>query len=156
MELTELEFYSSAGKIQLFAGHRKEPIIVADVGNMPPVEYFGFSSYDNSPAKYFYGCESDDAHPEGDLREQCRYAEAMENEYKQFYKIADMAGARTQGNMVNFPFYVRAARDVHVLLTTVPVANRESNEYEIGDRFFIPPYNIFQQTQSFINALNFQ
>lgn len=106
---------------------------MANVANMKPMKYFGFSSFDNSLAKYFYGCESENSHPEADLRELCRY-KAMENEYNEFHKITDMAGVRTSGYIINFPFYVRASRDAHVLLTTVPEANREANEYEIGEK----------------------
>lgn len=33
--------------------------------------------------------------------------------------------------IISFPFYIQAERDAHVLLTEVPEANREANEYEI-------------------------
>lgn len=127
----------AAGKIQVFTGPQRKPVISADIPNIPDIKYFGFSSYDNSPAKYFYACESEEVHAEADLRKQCQYTEAMENEYREFHQITNMAGARTEGYIVNFPFYVRGVRDAHVLLTTVPVANRGTSEYEIGEKLFL-------------------
>lgn len=56
----------------------------------------------------------------------------MENEYRDFFRIAGLKGARPDGYIAHFPFYVKAQRDAHVLLTTGPWANREDNEYEIG------------------------
>lgn len=119
------------GKIQVFIDYQKEPLAVAVDKNVLPVKYFGFASYDNSLAKFFYNCEGENAYQEEDIKKLCRYAEATENEYKEFYKITDLTGIRTEGYIVNFPFYIQAERDAHVLLTTVPMANREANEYEI-------------------------
>lgn len=96
-----------------------------------PVKYFGFASYDNSLAKFFYNCEGDNAYGENEIKELCHYADARENEYNEFFKITDISGIRSEGYIINFPFYIQAERDAHVLLTAKPEANREANEYEI-------------------------
>lgn len=70
-----------------------------------------------------------------DLKKHCRYADAVENEYKDFFKITGLKGARPDGFIAHFPFYVKAQRDAHVLLTMGSWANREDNEYEIGKIF---------------------
>lgn len=64
--------------------------------------------------------------------EKCLYAEAMQNEYDDFFKITDLKGVRSSGYIVNFAFYVKAQRDAHILLTRGPRAIRGDNEYEIG------------------------
>lgn len=120
---------------------------------MLPIKYFGFASYDNSLAKFFYNCEGENAYQEDDIKKLCRYADAMENEYNEFYKITDITGIRSEGYIINFPFYIQAERDAHILLTTVPMANREANEYEIRKysitlshkqlRFFLSPFFFF-------------
>ncbi|XP_031619784.1 uncharacterized protein LOC116338571 [Contarinia nasturtii] len=122
---------SNEGKIQVFIEYQKEPLAVAEDKNVLPVKYFGFASYDNSLAKFFYNCEGENAYQEEDIKKLCRYADATENEYKEFYKITDLTGVRSEGYIINFPFYIQAERDAHVLLTAVPMANREANEYEI-------------------------
>lgn len=119
------------GKIQVFIEYQKEPLAVAQDKTVLPVKYFGFASYDNSPAKFFYNCEGENAYQADDIKKLCRYADAMENEYKDFYSISDITGIRSEGYLINFPFYIQAERDAHVLLTADPVANREANEYEI-------------------------
>lgn len=119
------------GKIKVFIEYQKEPLAVAEDKNVIPVKYFGFASYDNSLAKFFYNCEGENAYQEDDIKKLCRYAEATENEYNEFHKITDIQGIRGDGYIINFPFYIQAERDAHVLLTTVPMANREANEYEI-------------------------
>lgn len=56
----------------------------------------------------------------------------MQNEYNEFYKIADLNSVSRTGFIAYFSFYVKAQRDAHVLFTTGPNANRSDNEYEIG------------------------
>lgn len=124
-------FYISAGKIQVFIEYQKQPLAIAEDKNVLPIKYFGFASYDNSLAKFFYNCEGENAYQEDDIKKLCRYADATENEYKDFHKITDITGIRSEGYIINFPFYIQAERDAHVLLTAVPMANRETNEYEI-------------------------
>lgn len=122
----------SEGKIQVFIEYQKAPLaMVVDKMGVLPVKYFGFASYDNSLAKFFYNCEGENAYQEDDIKKLCRYADAMENEYNEFHKITDITGIRSEGYIVNFPFYIQGERDAHVLLTAEPKANREANEYEI-------------------------
>lgn len=120
-----------AGKIRVFIEYQKEPLAIAADDEPLPIKYFGFASYDNSLAKFFYNCEGENAYGEADIKDLCRYAEARENEYKEFFKITDITGVRSEGYIINFPFYIRAERDAHVLLTKGPMANREDFEYEI-------------------------
>lgn len=70
---------------------------MAEDKSVLPVKYFGFASYDNSLAKFFYNCEGEHAYQEDDIKKLCRYAEASENEYKDFYKISDVTGIRPEG-----------------------------------------------------------
>lgn len=125
------DFHILAGKIQVFIENKREPLASYTDENVLQVKYFGFASYDNSPNKYFYDCEGEHAYGEEDIKGLCRYADATENEYKQFYGINDITGIRPKGYIVNFPFYIQAERDAHVLLTKGPMANRDDDEYEI-------------------------
>lgn len=115
----------------MFIEYQKEPLAVAKDKSVLPIKYFGFASYDNSLAKFFYNCEGENAYGDEDIKNLCRYASATENEYKEFYKITDVTGIRPEGYIINFPFYIQAERDAHVLLTKGPLANREDDEYEI-------------------------
>lgn len=123
---------TNEGKIQVFIEYQKAPLaMVVDKMGVLPVKYFGFASYDNSLAKFFYNCEGENAYQEEDIKKLCRYADATENEYNVFHKITDITAIRTEGYIVNFPFYIQGERDAHVLFTTEPKANRDANEYEI-------------------------
>lgn len=104
---------------------------VAEDKTVLPIKYFGFASYDNSIAKFFYDCEGENAYGSDDLKSLCRYADASENEYKEFYKITDITGIRPNGYLINIPFYIQGERDAHILLTTGPKADRSEAEYEI-------------------------
>lgn len=112
----------------------QKQVLISKDDNVLPIKYFGFASHDNSLAEFFYGCEGDTAYDdEAILTNLCRYADATENEYKDFYKITDIAGVRPDGYIINFPFYLQAERDAHILLTTGPTANPKDNEYEFGN-----------------------
>lgn len=129
-----------AGKIQVFIENKREPLASYTDESVLQVKYFGFASYDNSPNKYFYDCEGENAYGEEDIKGLCRYADATENEYTQFHRITDITGIRPKGYIINFPFYIQAERDAHVLLTKGPMANREDDEYEIRNllnQFFV-------------------
>lgn len=120
----------AAGAIKVFIEYQKEPLAVAQDKNVLSIKYFGFASYDNSLAKFFYDCEGENAYGADDLKNLCHYADATENEYKEFHKITDIAGIRSEGYIINFPFYIQGERDAHVLLSTGPRADRTEAEYE--------------------------
>lgn len=84
-------------------------------------------------AKFFYNCEGENAYGLQDIKELCRFYQATENVYNDFFKITDVTGIRSEGYIINFPFYIQAERDAHVLLTAKPVADRAANEYEIRE-----------------------
>lgn len=81
----------------MFSEYQKEPLAVVKDKNLLPVKYFSFASWRNSPAKFFYDCEGETAYQEEDFKKLCQYDEAVENEYKQFYKITDIPGIRPDG-----------------------------------------------------------
>lgn len=103
-----------------------------DDGDFVQIKYFGFASYDNSLARFFYGCEGENAYGEEDIKTLCQYTEVRGNGYNDFYKISDITGIRPDGYIINFPFYIRAERDAKILLTTGPRSNPDDSEYEIG------------------------
>lgn len=149
-------FVFAEGKIQVFIEYQKQPLAVAQDKEVLPVKYFGFASYDNSLAKFFYNCEGDNAYQEDDIKKLCRYADATENEYNEFFKITDITGIRSEGYIINFPFYIQAERDAHVLLTAKPEANREANEYEIRKYSIIVHINRTHISFAFCCRLAFQ
>lgn len=104
------------------------------VGNVLPIKYFGFRSGESNKilSTYFYDCEGTHADGYKDIRNECRYAEATEHYYKEFYKITDIPGARTDGYLVNLPFYLQALREAHILFTKGPTSNPADYENEIG------------------------
>lgn len=51
----------------------------------------------------------------GDIMEVCRSYEATENAYTQFFPIKEVTGIRPNGCIINFPLYIRAAKDAHIL-----------------------------------------
>lgn len=65
--------------------------------NVLPIKYFSFASWKNSLVKFFYDCEGETTYQEEDIKKLCRYADAFENEYKEFYKITDIPGIRPEG-----------------------------------------------------------
>lgn len=127
--------FTTEGKIEVYIEYTESEEIkllaTAQDKKVLKVKYFGFASYDNSLAKFFYNCEGDNAYSDEDLKTLCAEDEALENEYLRFHKITDVSGIRQEGYIINFPFYIQAERDAHVLLTEKPEANREANEYEI-------------------------
>lgn len=122
-----------AGAIKVFIEYKNGPIAVAQDNNVLPIKYFGFSSYHNTSAEFFYDCDGENIYEDNDIKNRCRYADALQNEYKKFFKISDIAGARPEGYIVNFLVYIQAERDAHVLFTRGPKADRNDDEYEIGN-----------------------
>lgn len=49
------------------------------------------------------------------MKKKCRSYEALENEYKDFFPINEVTGTQSDGYIINFPVYIQAARDAHVL-----------------------------------------
>lgn len=125
-----------AGKIKLFAENRDAPLISAQYDNILPIKYFGFSSYGNSLARYWFNCEDEENYDEDGVKESCQYADAKGIEYKETYGITDISGAQSESYIVNFPFYVQADGDARVLFKAEPTSRREANTYEIGELTF--------------------
>lgn len=129
------EILFTDGHIKVFIDYKKEPLAEASDSNPLPIKYFGFASYDNTLNKYFYNCDGENAYGEQDIKELCKFYEVYENEYKTFFPIADVTNIRSKGYIINFPFYIQAGRDAHVLLTTRPVDDRNDDCYEICKLF---------------------
>lgn len=56
------------GKIQVFIENKKEPLATATDTQAPlQIKYFGFASYDNSLARFFYNCKNDHIFEKGVL-----------------------------------------------------------------------------------------
>lgn len=98
-----------------------------------PFKYLGFATIKDRPLKYFYDCKGARADEFRNIKTDCQYIEASNQDYTASYKISDIAGARTDGFVINFPFYVQSPRDVRMLLTKGPVANRNDYEYDFGN-----------------------
>lgn len=141
----------------MFIENQKEPL--AEYRDKSPlaIQYFGFASYDNAPNKYFYNCEGglfflifffaridwtlglsgENAYGEADIKELCRTYEALENEYNDFFPISEVTGIRPDGYIINFPLFIQAEKDAHVLLTTRAVSDRSDDCYEICKRIHL-------------------
>lgn len=105
---------------------------------MLPIKYFGFASYGNSSAQFFYDCDDENAlgenaYRENDIESNCRYAESNENEFKDFFQLADITAAQSQRYIINIPFYIQADSDAHILFSMEPKSNPDDFEYEIGN-----------------------
>lgn len=106
-----------------------------------PVEYVSFGSWESNLVKFYFNCSFSfplpdavsSSFPSKDIKNRCKYADALENEYKKFFRISEINGTRPEGYIVNFPFYIQASRDAHVLFTRGPRANPDDYEYEIGN-----------------------
>lgn len=85
------------GQIKVFIEYQKEPLAVVTDKNLLPVKYFSFASWRNSLARFYYDCEGEIPYQEDVIKKQCRYDDAFENEYKEFYKITDIPGIRPEG-----------------------------------------------------------
>lgn len=139
----------------MFIEYQEEPLAEYKDKSPLAIQYFGFASYDNSPNKYFYNCEGEifspnntpllwinfdfrcenfqgeNAYGEADIKELCHSYEALENEYNDFFPIKEVTGIRPDGYIINFPLYIQAEKDAHVLLTTRAVSDRSDDCYEI-------------------------
>lgn len=82
---------TTAGEIKVFAEYQDAPLAVAIDQKPIQIKYFGFASYDNYLAKFFYNCAGENTYSANDISTLCRPYEAMENEYKQYiiYNIVD-------------------------------------------------------------------
>lgn len=78
--------------------------------------------------------KGENAYGEADIKELCRSYEALENEYNDFFPIAEVTGIRPAGYIINFPLFIQAEKDAHVLLTTRAVSDRSDDCYEICKR----------------------
>lgn len=108
---------------------------MAEFDNILRVKYFGFSSFGNSLAKYFFNCEDAEDYDEDGIKESCQYADANGNENKEAYEITDLSAVQSENYIVNFPFYVQAEGGARVLLQAATTSRREVNRYEIGEDF---------------------
>lgn len=66
-------------------------------------------------------------------RTHCQYFETTDTDYKEFYKISDLTGIRTDENTINLPFYVQAAHDGYIVFTKEPTSKDDQPLYEIGN-----------------------
>lgn len=80
--------------------------------------------------------KGENAYGEADIKEMCRSYEALENEYNDFFPISEVTGIRPDGYIINFPLFIQAEKDAHVLLTTRAVSDRSDDCYEIRKRFY--------------------
>lgn len=119
------------GEIKVFIEYKKEPLAVASDKDPLPIKYFGFASYDNSLAKYFYDCPGENTYGATELSKRCKYYEALENEYKDFIRISDIEGIRPEGYIIRFPLFIQAEKDAHILLSPRNVDDRADSVYEI-------------------------
>lgn len=104
------------------------------------VEYVSFASWETNLVKFYFNCTNNFAIPEivSSLRPPqhiegaCRTIDSAQHDYKEFFKLADIANARSEGFIINFLFYIKARLGAHILFTKEPIANLSSYEYEIG------------------------
>lgn len=119
------------GEIKIFIENRDEPLATYKDQNLIQVKYFGFASYDNYLAKFFYNCAGENTYSSNEIENSCRFYESWENEYKEFFKITDIPRIRPEGYLIKFPVYIQATKDAHVLLSPRAADDRADDVYEI-------------------------
>lgn len=129
-----LFFLSLAGDMKVYSERLNDiPLMEYKTENRVSVKYVGFATIKGHPIKFFYDCQGARADGFRDIRTDCHYLEASNQDYTGSFKISDIAGIRTDGYVIDFPFYVQAARDIRILLTKGPIANRDDYEYDFGN-----------------------
>lgn len=121
----------SGGDIKVFIEYQKEPLAIAHDDNPLQIKYFGFASYHNSWATYYYDCPGENLYDEPTLAKNCNYDQVSENEYKDFYAISDIEGIRPEGFLIRFPLFIKAGKDAHILLSPFNRDDRSDEVYEI-------------------------
>lgn len=84
--------------------------------NVLSIKYFGFRSGHSHISRYFYGCTNVPPSKFQDIKDSCRHGQVDAFVFNEFYKINDIAGARTDGYIFNFPLYVQTAQNAHIEL----------------------------------------
>lgn len=115
----------------MFIEYKDEPLAVTTDRRPLAVKYFGFASYDNSLAKYFYDCPGEYSYDLNELAKRCIHYEESENQYKKFFPIAEIEGIRPDGYIIKFPVFIHAERDAHILLSPHNRDDRSDDVYEI-------------------------
>lgn len=121
----------------MFIEYKDEPLAITTDRRPLAVKYFGFASYDNSLAKYFYDCPGEYVYELNELTKRCNNYEAFENEYKKFFAISEIEGIRPDGYIIKLPVFIQAERDAHILLSPQNRDDRSDDVYEICKELMI-------------------
>lgn len=114
------------GEIRVYIEHENNPIATWKDPSPLPIKYFGFAAYDNTLNRYFFNCRGEQSKTHANLEKSCKKITATDHEYKDFLLIPSN---QPPGFLVNFPVYVTAARDAHILLASEE--NSSADFYEI-------------------------
>lgn len=124
-------FAFAGGEIKVFIEYKDEPLAVYTDRRPLAVKYFGFASYDNSLAKYFYDCPGEYTYDVTELAKRCNQYEESENQYKKFFPISEIEGIRPDGYIIKFPVFIHAESNAHILLSPKNRDDRSDDVYEI-------------------------
>lgn len=97
------------------------------------VKYFGFSSLQQSTVRAFFNCSGDEVYTAGQLQTQCQQLNSSANEYTQLTQLQpDNSIADGDRFAREFPLYVAAGRDAHILLASNSTYDTIQSGYQIG------------------------
>lgn len=112
----------------MFIEHERKPIAVWKDPAPLLIQYYGFASYENSLARYFFNCIGEQPQTESSLSTQCKQTQVSEYEYNQFVPIP---AGQPEGYLISLLVHIKADRDAHILLSPKTEINDIDAVYEI-------------------------
>lgn len=82
--------------------------------------------------RFFYDCRGDDVYSTSQLQKSCMALDTTNSEHNQFIRINDNYIPQPDDNLIDFPLYIQASQDAHILLASNNEANNIETGYEIG------------------------
>lgn len=124
---------SAAGDIRIYIEHTLTAIIEHKDPNPLKIAYFGFSSYGQAMARFYYDCRGDEIYTPSQLVQYCNHTSATQNVHNIFSPIGGNATTNPD-YLVRLPVYVTGKQDAHILIASDNSSlNQIRNGYEIGE-----------------------
>lgn len=126
---------SAAGDIRVFIEHTLTPLIEYKDPNPLKITHFGFTSYGQSLARFYYNCRGDEIYTPTQLAQRCEQTSTSDLEHTHFVPIGANA-AESSDHVVNLPIFVAAKQDAHILISSDNSSlDHIRNGYEIGEAY---------------------
>lgn len=125
--------FGVGGDIRIYIEHTLTPLVEYKDPNPLKIAYFGFASYGQSMARFYYDCRGDEIYTPTQLAQRCQQTNTTDFEHNHFVAIGENATA-SPDYLVNLPVFVAGKQDAHILIASDNSSlDQIQNGYEIGE-----------------------